>query len=224
MIYKLSFEQQNQLLNLPETGMGYQLIKARYSGEYRAKEFIALNAELVVEQDNNAQTYLGRIASMSFKRVLNEVQPKMLNDIELLPKAYFFNTLKEPDQSKSKGAKDGPLLQPSGSDSFVRLSAYQDDKRIDKVNKCLLPGSYTTTLKDYVRCVYESDNPVERYALPNDEPIQWAFFILPKTTDAYRFGIVQPDYGKRGGGEECLFEKGTSFNTFKLETKYGSLP
>ena len=105
---------------------------------------------------------------------------------------------------------------------FIGLGAgYQDDIRIDKVNKCLLPGSYTTTFQDYLNCVTKKDDPVDRYSLPNDEPIKWAFYFQPLETDAYRFGIVQPDFGKRGGGEECLFEKGTSFGTFKKETKYG---
>jgi len=222
MIYKLSFEQQRQLIALPESGMGYQFIKARYPGEYRTKEFLALNAEIVVEQDNNTKTYLNRIAKMGFNSVTREAGVKILMDIELISKSAYFNAVREPTQTKSKGAKDGPLVQPNGEDLYVRLSAYQDDKRIDKVNKCLLPGSYTTTLKDYVTCVFQKDDPIERYALPNDESIEWAFYIQPLISDTYRFGIVQPDFGKRGGGEECLFEKGTSFNTFKMETKYGA--
>jgi hypothetical protein len=104
---------------------------------------------------------------------------------------------------------------------YVRLSAYEDDKRIDKKNNCLLPGSYTSTKKDYEKCVDDKDDPVERYALPNEETIEWAFHILPESKDGYRFGTVQPEFGKRGGGEECFFENGTSFSTFKKQTKYG---
>jgi hypothetical protein len=153
MIYKLSFEQQSQLKYLPESGMGYQIIKAKYTGEYRVKEFIAFNAELIVEQDKNIKTNLDRIAQMGFKSVTNEASIKMLSDIELVSKSAYFNAVREPAQAKSTGAKDGPLVQPNGADYYVRLSAYQDDKRIDKINKCLLPGSYTTTFKDYVNCV-----------------------------------------------------------------------
>ena len=49
MFYKLLLSQQEELKNLPETGMGYQLIEARFYGEYEKKEFIVLNEELVVE-------------------------------------------------------------------------------------------------------------------------------------------------------------------------------
>jgi hypothetical protein len=153
MIYKLSFEQQSQLKYLPESGMGYQIIKAKYTGEYRVKEFIAFNAELIVEQDKNIKTNLDRIAQMGFKSVTNEASIKMLSDSVLVSKSAYFNAVREPAQAKSTGAKDGPLVQPNGADYYVRLSAYQDDKRIDKINKCLLPGSYTTTFKDYVNCV-----------------------------------------------------------------------
>lgn len=64
-------------------------------------------------------------------------------------------------------------------------------------------------------------DPVERYALPKEEKIEWAFHILPQVKDGYQFGTVKPDFGKRGGGEECFFENGTSFGTFKQQTGYG---
>ena len=103
---------------------------------------------------------------------------------------------------------------------FVRLSAYSDDKRIDKTNKCLWPGSYTTTEKDYLKCKFEKDDPIERYALPNDEKIEWAFHIQPKKTDTLQRGNVQTANGKRAGGEEAYFENGTSSGTFIQQTRY----
>jgi len=40
MFYKLFSNQQEELKSMPETGMGYQLIEARFAGEYTSKEFI----------------------------------------------------------------------------------------------------------------------------------------------------------------------------------------
>ncbi len=108
----------------------------------------------------------------------------------------------------------------NGDELFVRLSAFENDIRVDKVNNCLLPGSYTTTASDALRCKVEKDDPVERYALPNQLKIKWAFFIQPKPTDILQRGFVQPDFGKNGEGREVYFEKGTSSRTFIIQNKW----
>lgn len=165
--------------------------------------------------------YLKEIFSKGFNLSVRSAEFKELKAIKLINKENKLNILKE-NSIKSSGAKDSPLITPDGKTYYVRLSAYEDDKRIDKVNNCLLPGSYTTTKKDYEKCVNDKDDPVERYALPNAEEIKWAFHILPQQKDLYRLGTVEPAFGKRGGGEECLFENGTSFGTFKKQTSYGA--
>ncbi len=139
---------------------------------------------------------------------------------EVITNIGSFN-VSEGSTDKFSAAKDSPLANPDGKTYYVRLSAYDDDKRIDKKNNCLLPGSYSTTRKDYEKCVNDKDDPVERYALLNEEMIKWSFHILPESKDSYRFGTVQPAFGKKGGGEECLFENGTSFGTFSKQTDYG---
>ena len=118
-------------------------------------------------------------------------------------------------------AKDNSVIYPDSNTWFVRLSTYDDDIRIDKVNNCLLSGSFTTTQKDYEKCVNEKDAPLERYALPNEEKVEWAFHILPASKDGFQPGTVAACFGRRGGGEECYFENGTSVGTFMKQTKYG---
>ncbi len=94
-------------------------------------------------------------------------------------------------------------------------------KRIDSVNKKLKPGSFTTTEQDYKDCVATNDEPIDRYALPNDESIKWAFYIKPKTSDILQRGIVQPAFDHEGGGIEAYFENGTSNGTYYLKKTYG---
>jgi len=103
----------------------------------------------------------------------------------------------------------------------VRLSAYENDKRIDFEKKRLKDGTYTTTLYDYISCVKTKDDPVDRYALPNDETIKWAFYVQPKSNDTLQRGIVQPAFGHAGGGIEAYFENGTAENTYLLKKQYG---
>jgi hypothetical protein len=64
---------------------------------------------------------------------------------------------------------------------------------------------------------------VDRYALPNDEEIKHAFMIVPKKSDKLQRGIVQPAFGKTGGGIEAYFNQGTSLNTFINRKDYGYL-
>jgi hypothetical protein len=103
----------------------------------------------------------------------------------------------------------------------VRLSAYENDHRIDFEKKRLIEGSYTTTHLDYLDCVKLCDDPVDRYALPNDEPVEWAFYILPQTKDQLQRGVAQPAFGHAGGGIEAYFENGTSNDTYFVTKPYG---
>jgi hypothetical protein len=119
-----------------------------------------------------------------------------------------------------KGAKENPVQHANGWMAYVRLSAYYDDKRIDRINKCLKSGSYTTTIEDYLTCTINKYDPIDRYAIPNDHPIKWVFNIVPATNDTFQQGMVLPDFGKKGGGVECYFEKGTSFGTFTSEARF----
>ena len=143
-----------------------------------------------------------------------EIYEKYLNEKQ------FRNLVSESKNENERGAIENPVINADGTEVFVRLSAFEDDKRIDKINKCLRPGSYTTTLVDYETCRSINDDPIERYALPNNDTINFVFYIQPVKTDTLQRGIVQPANGKRGGGKEAYFEKGTANGTFIKQTPY----
>ena len=143
-----------------------------------------------------------------------------LNAIKVLNEKQFRNQVNESKNDNEKGALDNRVESADGNEIFVRLSAFDDDKRIDKVNKCLRPGSFTTTEVDYVDCKLINDKPVERYALPNNDEIKFAFYIKPIISDTLQRGIVQPANWKRGGGKEVYFAKGTAIGTFFKQTPY----
>ncbi len=220
MYYRLTNSQENEFLQLPETGMGFQIIEATKAGSYLSERYIVLNSEIAIEM-NGLEEYL---ISMVFlqgpevcKRNLEYIQ---LKSIRLINNKLFRDIAKEPENKKEKGAIDNPVEKANGEEIFVRLSAFKNDRRVDKENRCLRPGSFTTTETDYVVCKYLNDDPVERYALPNNDEIKWAFYIKPLKTDTLQRGTVQPANGKRGGGKEAYFEKGTANGTFIKETEY----
>ncbi len=53
---------------------------------------------------------------------------------------------------KNEEAIYNNLKNANGDELFIRLSAFEDDKRIDKINKCLLRGTFTTTASDAFKC------------------------------------------------------------------------
>ena len=52
MYFKLSAQQENELLNLPETGMGYQVVEASKQGYYSREKYLVLNSEVIIEMNN----------------------------------------------------------------------------------------------------------------------------------------------------------------------------
>ncbi len=232
MIYKLYSLDANDLLYRPETGMGYQIVEASKYGQSEIKRFIVYNSQLAIDFDLEFKSYKRELFSESFSKVLNRSKELMLSSpsIRVLNKAEVIQTkaltFSESKRTKKrhsgdKGAKDNPKEYANGTEIFVRLSAFEEDKRIDIEKKRLKPGSYTTTEKDYLECVSTNDDPVDRYALPNDELIKWAFYIKPRSNDTLQRGVVQPAFDHEGGGIEAYFENGTSDDTYLNKKPYG---
>lgn len=231
MIYKTFSSDSNKLLSLPESGMGYQIFEGQLSGSYTTKKYVAYNSELIVDLDDNFLSYKRQIINLGVSKVL--LDSNLLNiktdSIRLVSKSSMIDYRQLSDykiknykrQSSGKGAIDNPKEYADGKEFFVRLSAFENDKRIDFDKKRLKDGTFTTTLFDYLYCAQNNDDPVDRYALPNDDKIKWAFYVQPKSIDRLQRGIVQPAFGHDGGGIEAYFENGTSENTYFMKKNYG---
>jgi hypothetical protein len=220
MYFRLSLSQESDLLNLPETGMGYQIVEATKGWNYNRERFLVLNSEVVIEMNGFENELIRLIFSQGIFSFKARAELITLNAIKVLNEKQFRNQVNEPKNDKEKGAIDNPVENANGTENFVRLSAFEDDKRIDKIKNCLRPGSFTTTQIDYNLCKSTDDDPVERYALPNNDEIKFAFYIKPDILDTLQRGRVQPANGKRGGGQEAYFEKGTALGTLFDQTPY----
>jgi len=220
MYFKLSRSQEIDLLNQPETGMGYQIVEANKAGNYTREKYLVLNSELVIEMNGFEDYMTHLVINEGIFSIKARAEAITLNSITVLNEKQYRNKASEPKSENEKGAIDNPVENASGAEIFVRLSAFDDDKRVDKINKCLRPGSFTTTQNDYILCKYTDDDPVERYALPSSDKIRFAFYIKPEKSDTLQRGRVQPTNGKRGGGQETYFGKGTMPGTFLKQTPY----
>lgn len=231
MIYKAYASDTTKLLSLPESGMGYQVIQGKLYGSQVIHRFVVYNCELVVDLDNDFAVNKRTIVEKNYKSILGEAKlwSVVTNSIQLALRKDTFETrylnadlqrIKK-RHSGGKGATENPKENADGKEGFVRISAYENDLRIDFEKKRLKDGSFTTTHLDYLDCLHCDDNPIDRYALPTEEKIKWAFSIQPKSIDILQRGIVQPANGHYGGGIEAYFEHGTSENTFFATRPYG---
>lgn len=214
MLYKLSITQENDLLNQPETGMGYQIVEASKNGSYKQENFLILNSEIVIEMNGYEGENVRKVISEGIMLIKASASLISLNVSSVLNEKQYRSIIAESTNENEKGAIDNQVEFASGEELFVRLSAFENDKRIDRIKGCLLPGSYTTTNQDYKKCKEVSDDPIERYALPNNETIKFAFYIHPLKSDTLQRGTVQPANDKRGGGKEVYFANGTATGTF----------
>ena len=243
MIYKASDEFQKELLNQPETGMGYQIFEAVPNSYSSFKEnYIAYNSDIVIKIDILLAESKESLKLMSYserKNISNIIHNytfdsiKVLSKRELLQNIDFVNEAMPTYKSMSekdnevwesrygdKGAIENEEEKADGEEIFIRLSHYENDNRIDTKNKCLKSESYTTTEKDYNCLTKNNLDPIDRYALPNNDEINWVFFIRPKIGDTLQRGTVQPANDKNGCGEEVYFEKGTSNGSYIGEKEH----
>lgn len=229
MIYKASYSVTSNLLSLPESGMGYQIVDAKREGGYAKKRFLIYNSELIVDFDNRFTEFKRQIIKEGYRRIINKAEYLSLEISAIVKRSeveasWSLSENKKQEKGRhsgGKGAIDKPKECTDGEEIFVRLSSYENDKRIDFSNKKLIPGTYTTTNGDYYACVRLNDDPVDRYSLPSDEEIEWAFYVQPKSYDILQRGIVQSAFDHDGGGLEVYFEKGTSINTYLHKRPYG---
>lgn len=192
MFYKSSDRLVEKLLVLPESGMGYQIVNTKTPTIN--KRYVFLNGIFGFD--------IGVSANFRYKEATTIDLDIDISNLVL---------------SGSVGAIDSAVENASGSDTqkFVRLSAFENDFRVDRETGRLLPGSFTTDFEDFMTMTFPINDydPLDYYSLPNSLPIKWLFYFRSIHGDTFQRGIVQPAFGKNGGGKEYFFEHGTSKNS-----------
>lgn len=211
MFLRLEDKFLNYLLSQPETGMGYQYVEAKSLFDYTEKAFV-VNAELLIYEKEIKKYSLRDFGT--YEKLLENADSssryiKTLRVISILPvQSYVYLTESE---RKKQPAIQATLTYTIKDEVFKRFSAFKNDRRIT-ANKGLLPGAYATT-EDDAKNARTGVEAVLRYALPNDDPAINVFTIKPPDKTDMKRGIVQPEFGKPGGGVEVLFVKGSPDKT-----------
>lgn len=218
-MFRLSEDQAAELVEQPESGMGYQAIEANVDS---ATIFaLAFNAELLVRPDE-----LSAITGRPHDELLREaVDIQRFTLRAVLPAGAIGSTPAAVTTPPAAGAAlaPTPLLSRTTSihEGFIRFSAYSNDKRIRK-NGSVAKNTYATTISD-ARFAVSGLAVAGRYALPNPSPAVYAYTIVPGPSVQYQLGTARPAYSQAGGGVELVFPAGapagSAFKPYEIPEK-----
>lgn len=203
VMYRLDIGQEKILLEEPESGMGYQLLRAAINGE-GSLIFFAFNTELLVEPNE-----LHELAGEGFEDEVETADAPQEFEVEEVfdpasQENYESFDIQPPDPSYPSPKL--PLSRSTGAyDGFKRYLAGPRDPRVNE-DGSLRPGTYVTTVSDSA-LVPSGLAAVGRYALPNPRPARYVSTIVPEQSVSvrYRYGTVVPAFGQSGGGVEVFF-------------------
>jgi len=207
-VIKLTSPQLAELLDQPETGMGYQTVQVSYRDRRAPRIGTVLNAELLV-WETERRTLLPTPFETLLKQARSEEATKF-RSLEVLTnmRKEAGSVAETSTPADHEGpATDGDPEATEAGELFARFTAYQNDRRITP-GKGLRPGTYATT-EDDANNVATGSEAVERYALPDPKPAIFRFKIDPPQGTVLRRGTVRPAFGHQGGGVEVLFDNGT---------------
>lgn len=205
--FRIDTSDQEKLINMPESGMGYQVIVAG------GTHFLLFNAIVAIElaeyresrfTENDHQVLSGDIEGQAIRRLKSR-------DF----RGEFLVAYSDFDSEQRRGqlpfAHNPNAIPPisvywpsSKAFSYYRFSAYFRDKRVDVGG--FKPGTYATTYND-LHFVPSGFAAVGRYALPNPASAICVYQIV--TFDKPDLmGTATPNNGQAGGGVEVYFRNG----------------
>ena len=223
--WSLSDDSIEKLVNLPETGMGFQLVSASWHGQ--SAVLIVLNAELafdlsqvellpgtdpaniltngvrvlnVMRQDG--VTIIGRPEPHSFKLLESRVSGPGIIPLATATTATTSSTIAQP----SSLVKNVTL---SANRIFHRYSAFNPDHRVDPITGNFVPGTYAVPESE-VPFIPTGFAAVGRLALPNLKPASHHYLLEAPSGTQVAFGTVAPAFGQAGGGVEALLPNGAT--------------
>jgi hypothetical protein len=200
---------ENDLLALPESGPGYQLVRiAALAGPVVDGDYVVFNAELLVpiavvwdDSWDPALVWNGRLTYDEYKQSLNATAVSGLGGPP------------PPTSIPGTGTPGGPrsTLIVHGTTAarqrLWRLSAYNPDRRITLRNELAL-GAYITS--DLDKTFFNTGlGAVGRLALPTPFPATYAYAVDPAPGTPYDAGTVRPAFGQTGGGVEVTLHHQT---------------
>lgn len=216
-MWSLSEAAIKSLVDLPETGMGFQLVEAVVWGT--TKPLLVLNsqraidlAEIGLEPGDDPAVIL-----RNGLRIIDTMKSGIVYTVFAAPQPHSFKLLSSrisvPQIAKPSG---GAILMAALPSSLVkhvslpanrvfhRFSAFNPDPRVDPKTGSFLPGTYAAPESE-IPFVPTGFTAVGRFALPNNLPASHHYEIEASAGTSVDFGTVAPAFGQAGGGVEAYF-------------------
>ncbi|MFC1924041.1 hypothetical protein ACFLXA_01570 [Chloroflexota bacterium] len=215
-IYRISDQAAESLINLPESGMGFQVIR------YRSDNFIVINATIIFPLNNITKRGFSEEEYRLLYYDPTDPEASQISQLEIMDLPgelpIVFSHLDRELQdiglelTFNKTATSPPeyVISPRRPYSYYRFCAYPYDKRVDKKTGNFFAGTYATTYND-LHFVPSGFAAVGRYAIPIPTSAQFVSQIItcdPPTL----MGTSPPNFGQAGGGVEVLFNSGATNN------------
>jgi hypothetical protein len=202
---RVGIDTESRLLSVPESGMGYQIIR------YRTAFWLIFNATLIIPFDEFQERRFtqedysllsGDPDAQSNPRLEPfEIQDGFSIAFSVLDREYRDTSLNLVFNDTAISPPD-TVISPKRPHSYYRFSAYNRDKRVAP-DGSFIPGTYATTYND-MHFVPSGFAAVGRYALPNPASAQFVFPILTRDQPTL-MSTATPNFGQAGGGVEVLF-------------------
>jgi hypothetical protein len=217
-MWNLGEEAIRSLAQLPETGMGFQLVEAMILGS--RTPLLVLNSEHAIDL-KEIELIPGDDPATILRnglRVIDAMKSRPVVTMFAAPQPRKFRLLSSRvgpmPMSAGAAAPVAPQVAlPSSLVKHVRLSAnrifhryssFNPDRRVDPVTGSFLPGTYAAPESE-VPFVPTGFVAVGRFALPNNLPASYHYEIEAPIGTAVDFGTVAPAFGQAGGGVEAYF-------------------
>jgi hypothetical protein len=211
-----------ELVDLPETGMGFQIVEAFAGG--RDIPFLIFNSEQAFDL-SEIQLEVGNDPATVLRNGLNIVELLRSSPTVTLfsaPQPHSFRLLGSrismppvaPILAATSSAPQAALASSlvkhvslTARRTFHRFSAFNPDRRVDQTTGSFLPGTYAAPESE-VPFVPTGFTAVGRFALPNNQPASHHYLIDAPPGTQVDFGTVAPSFGQAGGGVEAYFHNG----------------
>jgi hypothetical protein len=215
-MYSLNAQGKQSLVELPETGMGFQIVEAVIWG--RKKPLLVLNASEAIDLSQIGLEIGGDPSAIlrNGLRIIEVLKSGVVDTMTMAPAPHSFRLLSSrvPIARAATAALTTPLVAlPSSlvkhvtltaNRTFRRFSAFSPDHRVDPVTGNFVAGTYAAPESE-IAFVPTGFAAVGRFALPNKVPASNHYEIEAPTGTSVDFGTVAPAFGQAGGGVEAYF-------------------
>ncbi len=207
-LYRIERNTEFRLLSIPESGMGFQIIR------YRRDFLVVFNTVLVIPLNELRERRFTQddyvyLSGNPDSLVISQLETINMEDGFSL--AFSFLDREYRDESTRLTFGEASISPPDSvisskrPYSYYRFSAFYKDKRVTD-DGSFLPNTYATTYND-LHFVPSGFAAVGRYALPNPASAQYVFPLLTFDRPSL-MGTATPNFGQSGGGVEVLFQTG----------------